>query len=133
MTAPPSGVNVANSTGSQRPDHVTNGAIPYGERTVDHWFDTAAFVSPAQYMYGNSGRNILTGPRLFQWDSSLFKMFTLRERMHIQFRAEFFNILNHPDFAVPNASIGTAPAGTISSMVRSSTLATPPVGSPREM
>jgi hypothetical protein len=126
-------VNVANSSGSQRPDRISSGVIPYGDRTVDHWFDTSAFVSPAQYKFGNSGRNILTGPRLFQWDSSLFKMFTLRENMRLQFRAEVFNILNHPDFGVPNAGIGTAQAGTISSLVGSATVGTSPVGSPREM
>jgi hypothetical protein len=127
-------VNVANVPGStQRPDRIAGGVIPYSDRTVSRWFDVSAFVSPPQYSFGNSGRNILTGPRLFQWDSSLFKMITIRENVRLQFRAEIFNILNHPDFAVPNASIGTAQAGTISALVGNSTLAAQPVGQPRQI
>src|SRR5262249_13049042 len=127
-------VNVANVSGStQRPDRIRSGVIPYGERSVNRWFDTSAFASPAPFSFGNSGRNILTGPRLFQWDSSLFKMIKLRESWMVQFRAEIFNILNHPDFGVPNASIGTGPAGTISALVGNSTLAAQPVGQPRQI
>jgi hypothetical protein len=127
-------VNVANVPGStQRPDRIASGVIPYSDRTVSKWFDVSAFVSPPQYSFGNSGRNILTGPRLFQWDSSLFKTITIRENVRLQFRAEIFNILNHPDFAVPNASIGTAQAGTISALVGNSTLAAQPVGQPRQI
>ena len=127
-------VNVANiSGGTQRPDRIASGVIPYGDRTVSKWFDVSAFVSPPQYSFGDSGRNILTGPRLFQWDSSLFKLVTVRERIRVQFRAEVFNILNHPDFAVPNASIGTTQAGTISALVGNSTLAAQPVGQPRQI
>ena len=127
-------VNVANvSGGTQRPDRIRSGVIPYGDRTVNQWFDVGAFVAPAQYTFGNSGRNILTGPRLFQWDWSLFKIVTIHESVRLQFRAEVFNALNHPDFAVPNASIGTPAAGTISSLVGNSTLAAQPVGQPRQI
>ena len=127
-------VNVANiSGGTQRPDRIASGVIPYGDRTASKWFDVSAFVSPPQYSFGDSGRNILTGPRLFQWDSSLFKLVTVRERIRLQFRAEVFNILNHPDFAIPNASIGTTQAGTISALVGNSTLAAQPVGQPRQI
>jgi hypothetical protein len=127
-------VNVANVSGStQRPNRVSSGAIPYGDRIVTRWFDVNAFPAPAQFTFGNSGRNILTGPRLFQWDWSLFKMVTIHESVRLQFRAEIFNALNHPDFAAPNASIGTPAAGTISSLVGNSTLAAQPVGQPRQI
>ena len=96
------------------------------------WFNVGSFGAPAAFTFGNSGRNILTGPRLFQGDLSIFKMMSVRENLRLQFRAEFFNIFNHADFAVPNASIGTA-AGTISSLVGNSTLAAPPVGQPRQI
>jgi hypothetical protein len=86
---------------------------------VNRWFDTAAFVSPVGFAFGDSGRNILTGPRLVQWDFSLFKSIPINDRFHLQFRAESFNIFNHPNFGLPNASIGTAAAGTISSTVSS--------------
>jgi hypothetical protein len=127
-------VNVANVTGStQRPNRIASGVIPYGSRTVYQWFKVSDFVSPAQYNFGNSGRNILTGPRLFQWDSSLFRTINIRENIRLQFRAEVFNIVNHPDFGVPNAVIGTAAAGTISSLIGNSTLVAEPVGQPRQI
>jgi hypothetical protein len=47
--------------------------LHYGDRTLSRWFDTAAFVSPVGFAFGDSGRHILTGPRLVQWDFSLFK------------------------------------------------------------
>ena len=59
-------VNVANVTGStQRPDRLSSGVIPYGQRTVTEWFNVSSFAAPATYTFGDSGRNILTGPRLF--------------------------------------------------------------------
>src|SRR5207237_815054 len=112
-------VNVANAGGTQRPDRIASGVIPYGDRTVGRWFDTSAFVSPVGFAFGNSGRNILTGPRLVQWDFSLFKNIPVSERVRLQFRAESFNVFNHPNFGLPNTSIGTSAAGTISSTVGS--------------
>ena len=111
--------NAANAGGSQRPDRIASGVIDDGSRGVDRWFDTAAFVAPTGYAFGNSGRNILTGPRLFQWDFSLFKNFLLRERFRVQLRLESFNVLNHPNFDLPAASIGTKAAGTISANITS--------------
>jgi hypothetical protein len=73
-------------------------------------------------LVGNSGRNRYYGPGLTTVDFSTFKNFTtFQERLKIQFRAEFFNILNHPNFAAPNFlndsnnSIGTSNAGVIGS------------------
>ena len=98
---------------------VASGVIPYSERTVDRWFDTKAFVSPVGFAFGNSGRNILTGPRLTQWDFSLFKSIAVTERVRLQLRMESFNFLNHANFGLPNGSIGTTAAGTVSSTVTS--------------
>jgi hypothetical protein len=50
---------------------------------------------------GNAGRNILIGPGLANLDFSVFKNNYIKEKYNVQFRAEFFNILNHPNFAVP--------------------------------
>jgi len=72
-------------------------------------------------LVGNSGRNRFYGPGLTTVDFSLFKNFSFRERFKAQFRGEFFNILNHPNFAAPNFlndannSIGTGNAGVIGS------------------
>lgn len=77
-------------------------------------------------LVGNSGRNRFYGPGLTTVDFSTFKNLTLTERLRMQFRAEFFNIMNHPNFAAPNFlndannSIGTSNAGVIGSTSTSS-------------
>lgn len=109
--------NAANAGGTQRPDRIASGVIPYGDRAVNRWFDPSAFLAPGTYAFGDSGRNILTGPRLEQWDFSLVKNFRMNERWQMQFRAESFNVFNHTNFGLPNAVIGTTAAGTISSTV----------------
>ncbi len=69
----------------------------------------------AQYAYGNFGRNVLFGPGLYDVDFSAFKNFALKERTTLQFRSEFFNILNTPAFSNPNATITNSNFGTITS------------------
>jgi hypothetical protein len=85
--------------------------------TIARWFDPTAFVSPGNYVYGNSGRNILVGPRTTQFDVSLFKSFAFSADnvRRVQFRAEAFNLLNTPQFNNPNASIGNLAVGQITS------------------
>ena len=61
----------------------------------------------------------ITGPRLEQWDFSLFKSISVTERVRLQLRVESFNFFNHPNFGLPNGGIGNAAAGTVSSTVGS--------------
>jgi hypothetical protein len=105
---------VNTGTGS-RPDRVGDGKLD--NPTVDRWFDTSAFRTPAQFTYGNSGRNILYGPGRVNFDFSLFKEFGITEDVKLQFRTEFFNLFNTPQFDLPNAAIGASNAGTITSIV----------------
>jgi len=56
---------------------------------------------PGTRHYGNLGRNALQGPPFKQWDLAIYKNTTITERLKLQLRAEFFNILNHPNFANP--------------------------------
>ena len=65
-------------TGSQFPNRIASGELPSSERTIDRWFDVSAFTAPAQFTFGNSGRNILRGPGTKQIDLSLFKSFPFR-------------------------------------------------------
>jgi hypothetical protein len=60
---------------------------------------------------GDVGRNSLRGPGFFQWDLSAMKNFPIREKVTVQFRADFFNILNHPNFANPDSAICSAITG----------------------
>ncbi|HTW65098.1 MAG TPA: carboxypeptidase regulatory-like domain-containing protein [Bryobacteraceae bacterium] len=71
----------------------------------NEWFNPAAFLAPpnASGFYGNLGRDTLIGPGLATWDFSVLKDTRIRERLNLQFRAEFFNILNHANFNTPNA------------------------------
>ncbi|HEX4273788.1 MAG TPA: TonB-dependent receptor [Bryobacteraceae bacterium] len=84
-----------------------------GGQTVDHWFNTAAYALAAFGTEGNVGRNTLVGPRFDDIDFSLLKNTSLGENRNLQFRAEIFNILNHPNFDLPNHTIDSAQAGGI--------------------
>ena len=96
------------STGSNglatRPDLVGNQIE--GTRTVEPWFNMAAFAAPAPGFFGNAGRNIIRGPGTHKWDMSFFKNNRLNERMNLQFRAEFLNIFNHASFNGINSTFG---------------------------
>src|SRR5262249_12534082 len=103
-----------NTGGGSRPDRIASGET--SKPGPDRWFDPAAFVTLAQFRYGNAGRNILYGPGRANFDFSLFKEFSVIEKWKIQFRTEFFNLFNTPQFDLPNATIGVSNAGTITSI-----------------
>ncbi len=89
-----------------------------GPQTVEQWFNTAAFqrldltTTPAG-VYGTEGRNVVQGPGLAQWDFSAFKNIRLTESKNLQFRAEFFNLFNRPNFRLPNSDISSPTFGQI--------------------
>jgi hypothetical protein len=100
---------------SNRPDLVGNPNS--GPHTVQEWFNTAAFqqlnsVTQAG-QFGNEGRNVVQGPGLQNWDFSAFKSFKITETKQVQFRAEFFNIFNHPNFRLPDNDISSPTFGEI--------------------
>jgi hypothetical protein len=110
-------------TASYRPDQISNpdnfsfntasqgtdfGCTNPGHQTLDCWYNQAAFVVPAlapgqqsAHMFGNSRIGNLRGPDLVNFDFVLQKDFHVRESQALEFRAEFFNILNHPNFGLP--------------------------------
>lgn len=65
----------------------------------------SVLVPPAVGTFGTTGRNVFRDSGYKNWDLSVFKTFVFKERLTAQFRAEFFNVLNHPNFANPYASI----------------------------
>ena len=101
---------------SNRPNAVGNPNS--GPRTPQEWFNTGAFqrLDPVAQagQFGNEGRNIVTGPPLQGWDFSLFKNIPIKETKNIQFRAEFFNFFNHPNFRLPDNDISSPTFGQIS-------------------
>lgn len=108
---------VSNAPGGDgdRPDRVCNGNLSGGQRSIDRFFNLGCFVPPPQYTFGNAARGILVGPSHFNLDMGVDRDIRLTERFHAQFRWELFNAFNHPNFGDPNASIGNAAAGQISS------------------
>ena len=110
------------SAGGQRADLLRNANLPSGERTIGRWFDTEAFVSPAPYKFGNAGRGIVRGDGSVGVDLSLSKNFVFGERKYVQFRADFFNAPNHPDFNRPASSLGGSGYGSISGATAARTI-----------
>ncbi len=110
--SPAMGYDTSN-TGSQgllRADQVLpNGNLPRSQRSLNNWFNTNAYAIPAQYTFGDAGRNTLIGPDVNDWDVSLRKTFPIRESQNLEFRAEFFNFLNHPTFAQPDPAVTDGP------------------------
>ena len=96
-----------------------SGPVVLGKQA--QWFNPNAFILPAFGTYGNLGRGVFTGPGLANLDVSLFKNAALTDRASLQFRAEFFNVLNHTNLGTPNATVfsGTsfnASAGLITTL-----------------
>lgn len=105
--------NANTGNNSARPDVLRNPND--GPKTVDQWFDTGAFTLPAQYSYGNAGKNIIDGPPTKTLDFSVFKEWRILEGSRLQFRTEFFNLTNTVNLDQPGATFGTSTFGVISS------------------
>lgn len=107
-TVTDSNANFANSDGQQRPD-VVPGQKANGKPCITGtYFNTCAFQDPQQGSFGNVGLNTLRGPGVENWDSSLLKSFPFSEKRRLEFRAEFYNVLNHTNllFAKPGPQSG---------------------------
>jgi hypothetical protein len=93
--------------------------LPSNERSPQRFINAAAFAIPAGFSFGNTGRNVGTGPSQTNFDVSVFKDFAFdsEARRKLQFRAEFFNILNMPQFQIPNRTFNTPQFGTITETI----------------
>jgi hypothetical protein len=98
---------------NDRPNLVGNPEL--SNSTTTQWFNTAAFAFPAPGTFGNAGRNILDGPGFQNVNVSLMKNTALSERLNLQFRAEAFNLFNHPNFNLPDNFLGSPTFGRITS------------------
>ncbi len=98
-------LGMTNSSPFDRPDVVTGSGCSDSLVNLgnpSHYIKNQCFAFPGpSTRLGDAGRNILTGPGLLDLDTSLFKNMQIREALRLQFRAEFFNVLNHPNFAPP--------------------------------
>jgi hypothetical protein len=96
---PANGLSACLKDGSGNPVPVHNPA---------RWFDPCAFTLQPAGTYGNASRNAVVGPSQFNFDTSFRKAFNFSERAHLQFRAEFFNVLNHPNFGTMSTTVFTS-------------------------
>jgi hypothetical protein len=108
---PSLGYNPSNDGDSRNPVRPTWNPA-YTEKVVtggpNQYFNPNAFVTPAAGTYGNVGRDTLIGPGVAEIDFSALKVVNVTERVRVQFRAEFFNILNHTNFGTPNTVVFTS-------------------------
>ena len=97
---------------------------PVVRGSPNQWFNPNAFVLPAAGTWGTLGRGTFTGPGLADVDVSLFKNVAAAERVTLQFRAEFFNALNHANYGPPNAAVFSSGAVSASAGLITATATT---------
>jgi hypothetical protein len=112
---PQLGFNPANNGDTRNPirpswNPAFSGPVILGGPNV--YFKPAAFIIPAAGTYGDAGRNVLTGPGLATTDISVAKNTPLNDKLRVQFRAEFFNLFNRPNFGTPNAVVFSSASAT---------------------
>jgi hypothetical protein len=111
---PSTGLQLSGTQTGTRPD------VNCNPNNFDHdpaeWFNTACFSDNFIGRYGTAGRNIIIGPGTHDFDTALLKRFALgSEGRYLQFRTEFFNIFNHPNFDNPNVTETSSTFGKITS------------------
>ncbi|MCZ6486415.1 MAG: hypothetical protein O6826_12035, partial [Acidobacteria bacterium] len=99
---------------ADRPDRIGPGVLDPSQRSIDQWFDVDAFEAPADFAFGNSGRNILIGPGEMTWDISVMKRTQISDDGGlVEFRVQLFNAFNHTNFEGPDSTFGTSNFGQI--------------------
>src|SRR4029079_450157 len=99
-------------TGSDIHQAALDSGRSHGE-LISEFFDTSLFAQNAVGTYGNTGKNVLLGPRFFNTDLGALKNTKLTERANLQFRAEFFNVFNNVNFMAPNVRLTSGGFGRI--------------------
>ena len=108
---------------SCRPNLLRNPNLP-NKRTPERWFDTTAFVRQSLGTFGNAGRNIIMGDGIQNVDLGLIKRVRFGDTLgnkSLEFRAEFFNLFNHPQFGAPDLDFSSPTFGRVFSIARGTT------------
>lgn len=99
--------------GMQRPNLTSDPQLPAGARSVSRWFNTGAFAVAPQFTVGNGSRNPIRGPSYRNVDIALIRRVPLPSATALELRAEMFNVLNTPPLGNPNAVLGAANFGSV--------------------
>jgi len=121
------------NTNNQRPDLVPGVSLtPPGGKTIAEWINPAAFAIPAPGTFGDAPRDLARGPGAWQMDMGIGKHIPVTERVALEFRTEFFNIFNHPQYGQPQSDFSAGPGifGGIISSVNNGPVGT---GTPRQI
>jgi hypothetical protein len=112
-TGAPGGIGFSQVTAVDITGSPTDGArivvnseptLPSGERTFQRWFNTSVFSQPAVGTIGNAARTNIRLPGITNWDLTAYKNFRIKERVQMQFRAEFYNAFNHTQYSAADST-----------------------------
>jgi hypothetical protein len=110
---PATGQDRANTGSTNRPDVVAGQDPNDGPKTLQQWFNTAAFVIQPQYTHGNAVRNSIIGPGIFNFDMSIMRNFRFTATKNLQLRLEVFNAFNQPVWDDPTTAVTNSNYGRI--------------------
>ncbi|MCX6593402.1 MAG: TonB-dependent receptor [Acidobacteria bacterium] len=120
-----------NATSPQRPDVVSGVPVSLTPDGTANWLNLAAFRLPVRGTWGNAGRSLARGPVIANVDASLTRRLALTERWSLDLRGEVFNVLNHPQFANPQANFSSpATFGRVVQLINTGATGT---GTPRQI
>lgn len=126
-----SAVPDGNTSSPQRPNVVPNVSIVPVNQGISNFINVAAFSIPAPGTFGNAGRNLARGPSQWQLDTALVREIPITERFRLNFRAEAFNVFNHPQYGVPSGNLSSSTSfGQITTEANATGIGT---GTPREI
>ena len=103
------------ANGSLRPDIVPGQSIQVNDPTIQQWFNTAAFTTPAG-TFGDAGRNIIEGPGTIDFDMALSKTIQVKEMQSLELRLSATNIFNHANFSAIDTTFGSPTFGQVISV-----------------
>ena len=106
LTITASGTALNTPGNNQTADQVKQVQVLHGINVGNPWFDPTAFTQPTlPGVFGNTGRNIMNGPGFFNLDASLFKIFSVTEKIKLEIRGEASGVTNTPQFSNPNTGV----------------------------